>query len=325
MKDIIRSLVAAGLVLTAGGCSQDQISTKYNPAGDSADKAFFLQKGIMQEFPVSATGEQVLSVAIYRQNASGELAVTLQPTIPEDAASLFEIPTSVGFANGEYSATIPVKVKKVEDLVKGKTYELSIAIAGSEDATAPYKKFAKTTITAALALSWEPVFILSDPTKLLSDNLTDADFVKDASGKKIKQTATYTYQGVWEGEDDKVELEHVAGTNLFRMTKWGDGSNNVIFEIDPEEKITVGSEQYAVVHIMQQKVTKHDTYGDVFIADVPTVKEGATFETYPCYWNGKRDFHFEVSYFCAQGPFNDPDEHKAETLSLHDGSSSVTD
>lgn len=41
------------------------------------------------------------------------------------------------------------------------------------------------------------------------------------------------------------------------------------------------------------------------------------------YWDGERGFHFEFHYYCGQGSFNNPNEHIAETMTLHDGSASM--
>lgn len=82
MKNIIRTLLAASLALTAIGCDQDQIATKFDPSAEAANTAYFVQKAILQEFDASSTGDQTIEVAIYRQNAQGDFTVELTPTIP---------------------------------------------------------------------------------------------------------------------------------------------------------------------------------------------------------------------------------------------------
>lgn len=81
MKNIIRTLLAASLALTAIGCDQDQIATKFDPSAEAANTAYFVQKAILQEFDASSTGDQTIEVAIYRQNAQGDFTVELTPTI----------------------------------------------------------------------------------------------------------------------------------------------------------------------------------------------------------------------------------------------------
>lgn len=176
MKNIIRTLLAASLTLTAIGCDQDQIATKFDPSAEAANTAYFAQKAISQEFDATTTGDQV---AIYRQNAQGDFTVELTPTIPEDAAAFFDVPETAEFKNGQYSVMIPVTVHNVENLAKGATYSVKIAVANGgslEDSNLAIKsKYAETTVSTALALQWEPLYILSDPTKLLSTDLTEAD------------------------------------------------------------------------------------------------------------------------------------------------------
>ena len=67
MKNIIRTLLAASLALTAIGCDQDQIATKFDPSAEAANTAYFVQKAILQEFDASSTGDQTIEVAIYRK------------------------------------------------------------------------------------------------------------------------------------------------------------------------------------------------------------------------------------------------------------------
>lgn len=331
MKNIIRTLLAASLALTAIGCDQDQIATKFDPSAEAANTAFFVQNAISQEFDATATGDQTIEVAIYRQNAQGDFTVELTPTIPEDAAEIFDIPKTAEFKNGQYSVMIPVTVHNVENLAKGATYSVKIAVASGgslEDSNLAIKsKYAETTVSTALALQWEPLYILSDPTKLLSTNLTEADYVKGADGKPIAQTATYVYNGPWQGEDDSVVVERAAGTTVFRMTNWGDGNYNVIFTINPDQKITIEGKEYNVVTVSPQQVTEDATYGKIYVSDLPSCKiskfQGATYEDFPCYWDGERGFHFEFVYFNSQYLFNDPNAHIAETLTLHDGSASM--
>lgn len=162
----------------------------------------------------TATGDQTIEVAIYRQNAQGDFTVELTPTIPEDAAAFFDVPKTAEFKNGQYSVMIPVTVYNVENLAKGATYSVKIAVANGgslEDSNLAIKsKYAETTVSTALALQWEPLYILSDPTKLLSTDLTEADYVKGADGKPIAQTADYSYNGYWVGDDNSVVIERAA-------------------------------------------------------------------------------------------------------------------
>lgn len=250
MKNIIRTLLAASLALTAIGCDQDQIATKFDPSAEAANTAYFVQNAISQEFDATATGDQTIEVAIYRQNAQGDFTVELTPTIPEDAAAFFDVPKTAEFKNGQYSVMIPVTVYNVENLAKGATYSVKIAVANGgslEDSNLAIKsKYAETTVSTALALQWEPLYILSDPTKLLSTDLTEADYVKGADGKPIAQTADYSYNGYWVGDDNSVVIERAAGTTVFRMTNWGEGTYNVIFTINPDKKVTIEGKEYTM-------------------------------------------------------------------------------
>lgn len=296
------------------------------PLGEAANTAYFVQNAISQEFDATTTGDQTIEVAIYRQNAQGDFTVELTPTIPEDAAAFFDVPETAEFKNGQYSVMIPVTVHNVENLAKGATYSVKIAVANGgslEDSNLAIKsKYAETTVSTALALQWEPLYILSDPTKLLSTDLTEADYVKGADGKPIVQTADYSYNGYWIGDDNSTVIERAAGTTVFRMTNWGEGTYNVIFTINPDKKVTIEGKEYNVVTVSPQQVADNANYGAVYVSDLPSYA-GVSYNDYPCYWDGERGFYLELYYFCSLGGFNTPDDHIAEILTFHDGSASM--
>ena len=76
--------------------------------------------------------------------------------------------------------------------------------------------------------------------------------------------------------------------------------------------------------VSPQQVADNANYGaDLYVSDLPSYQNGLTYEAFPCYWDGERGFHFEFHYYCSQGSFNDPNEHIAETMTLHDGSASM--
>lgn len=107
------------------------------------------------------------------------------------------------------------------------------------------------------------------------------------------------------------------------MTNWGEGTYNVIFTINPDKKVTIEGKEYNVVTVSPQQVADNANYGAVYVSDLPSYQNGLTYEDFPCYWDGERGFHFEFHYYCGQGSFNNPNEHIAETMTLHDGSASM--
>ncbi len=334
MKKLNKILLFAGLVFAAVGCEKDQLGSTFTGEGEDALSAYFTQKTVSEEFEASATGDQTVLVDIYRQSAGDELKVGIDYEIADGGEEFYEVPESVTFPAGEYHTTVPVKVRGVENFAKGTNYSVTLYVgdyhefetvaAAQLEAKAerglPTKsrgadtraasigtKYSSVTLTTTLTLEWEPCYILSDPTKLLDANLTEADYVKGEDGKPMKQTAVYTYNFWWEGEDDEIVLERAKGTTVFRMTNWG-GGVNIIFTINPQDKSIVWTNQKT-----------GDDYSDgtpVMVSDVPSLL-GRPFADYPSTWDGKRGFSFSLVYTLEDGRWFG--ETCEETLELSSG------
>lgn len=227
MKKIIESLFALGMLFATVGCDQDQIVAKFDTSGEDAGTAYFVKNAVSENFEASATGTQTINLDLFRQDAAGELTVGLTAEMDEAAAKFFRIPESVTFADGDYRVIVPVSVLDVEKFDKGVTYAVSISVnnAGTENESSASigSKYASVTLSASLTLNWVPCYVLKDFSKLLSTDLTDADYVVGPDGKPMLQGGVYTYTFWWEGEDDTVMLERAEGTNVFRLTNWGGG------------------------------------------------------------------------------------------------------
>lgn len=96
--------------------------------------------------------------------------------------------------------------------------------------------------------------------------------MKGADGKPIAQTADYSYNGYWVGDDNSVVIERAAGTTVFRMTNWGEGTYNVIFTINPDKKVTIEGKEYNVVTVSPQQVADNANYGAVYVSDCRRIK-----------------------------------------------------
>lgn len=334
MKNIFKTLFAVGVLFAAIGCDKDQTVTKFNPGGEDAESAYFTQKTVSEEFATTVTGNQTLYVDLFRQNAQGELTVGLDQVVPEDAAEFYEIPEYVTFKDGEYKVAVPVTIHNVENYAKGVNYTAQIFVGDHHDFVStttqlvldkqgmPVKgaatravdiaeKYSSVTITTTLTLEWEPCYVLKDPSKLLSTDLTEADYVIGADGKPMLQGATYTYTGWWSGYDDEIMLERAKGTTVFRMTNWG-GGVNIIFTVKADKSVVITGQYIGA---------DHSSYGKVYVSDVPSYAAGASYEQYPCTWDGGRNFSFSLIYYVDAGNFGD----FVETLELHSGTVVVED
>lgn len=333
MKNIFKTLLAVGVLFAAIGCEKDQTVTKFNPGGEDAESAYFTQKTVSEEFSTTLTGNQTLYVDLFRQNAKGDLTVGLDQVVPDDAAEFYEIPEYVTFKDGEYKVAVPVTVHNVENYAKGVNYTAQIYVGDHHEfvstttqlsvdkqgkpikgvatrATDIAEKYTSVTITTTLTLEWEPCYVLKDPGKLLSTDLTEDDYVVGPDGKPMLQGATYTYEGWWSGYDDEIMLERAKGTTVFRMTNWG-GGVNIIFTVKADKSVVITGQYIGA---------DHSSYGKVYVSDVPSYA-GASYEQYPCTWDGSRGFSFSLIYYVDAGNFGDC----VETLELHSGVAVVED
>lgn len=333
MKKINRILLFAGVLFAAVGCDKDQLNTTFSSEGEDAQSAYFAQKTVSESFDASTTGEQIINVDIYRQSAGDEISVGLDYKIAEGGEDLFSVPESVTFAAGEYHAVVPVTVLGVENFAKGVNYSLTLYVGDHHDfvdhevsealdyhkqglpvknqlktrAVSIASKYSSVTVTTTLVLNWQPAYILKDPTKLLSTDLTDADYVVGPDGKPMKQTGTYTYVFWWSGDDKGLTLERAEGTSVFRICDWG-GGINLIFTVNPNKKVTVDGQEYYACSISEQYIgSDHSSYGEVYVADMLNYfGDDSAFEAYPCYWDGERTFIFNLMYYVGAGRFGYP-------------------
>ena len=311
MKKIIESLFALGMLFATVGCDQDQIVAKFDTSGEDAGTAYFVKNAVSENFEASATGTQTINLDLFRQDAAGELTVGLTAEMDEAAAKFFRIPESVTFADGDYRVIVPVSVLDVEKFDKGVTYAVSISVnnAGTENESSASigSKYASVTLSASLTLNWVPCYVLKDFSKLLSTDLTDADYVVGPDGKPMLQGGVYTYTFWWEGEDDTVMLERAEGTNVFRLTNWG-GGVNILFTINADKTISLTSKYVG------------EDYSDgtkVLVSDLPSTGVG----TDVCTWDGDRTFTFPLVYLLEDGRWFG--ETCVETFVLNDGSASL--
>lgn len=327
MKKILKSLFAAGLMLAAVGCDQDQIAAQFNPAGEDASTAWFAQSAVSYDFPTTATGEQTINVDIYRQSAEGDLNAGLWYEMSEGADEFLSVPESIFFKDGEYKATLPVMVSNVENFLKGTTYSVTIGVGDYHEfkdvelAKAPFDPkqmgrtvdsdtFSTITVSTALELIWEPMYILKDPSKLLDDSasFTEADYVLGEDGKPMLQTASMTiaiFNPPYNLHTDIV-MERAAGTTVFRLVEpyaAVDGFANFIFTVDTAEDhmLTIdGNKYYRCVVTGQNTEIAYDETNDVWLTDLNTFG-GYSYDDYPCYWDGKRDFYFDFLWYITSG------------------------
>ncbi len=317
MKKLNKILLFAGLVFAAVGCDKDQLTATFTGEGEDAQTAYFAQKSVSESFETTAEGDQTVYVKLLRQSAAGDLTVGLEVTMDEATAEFYEIPTSASFKAGEYGVSIPVSIHSVEDYAPGVTYSAKIDVVNPdheavEGTVSIASKYASVTVSTTIALTWVPVYALKDPSKLLSNSLTEADYVLGPDGAPLKQTGTYYYHGVMNqvglSVDSGLTLERAEGTTIFRINHWANDVN-LMFTVNPDEKITIEGNEYLTCSITEQTTAVSTGSEDVLFSDaVYYTGNPAALGAYPCVWDGNREFIFTLIYYDSESPWSlDPE------------------
>lgn len=106
---------------------------------------------------------------------------------------------------------------------------------------------------------------------------------------------TYTYTQFWEGEDPDLVISKSSAGNTYRISHWG-YDVNFEFTWDPETNQCTVAEQFTGY--------THDSYGDVFVSDIPTYDEESTYEQFPCFYDpATKTFTFTLIYYVSAGYF----------------------
>ncbi len=320
MKKLNKILLLAGLVSAAVGCDKDQLGATFTGEGEDAQTAYFAQKSVSENFETTAEGDQTVYVELLRQNAAGDLTVGLDVTMNEATAAFYEIPASVSFKAGEYGVSIPVSIHNVENYTPGVTYAAKIEVVNPdheavEGSVSIAAKYASVTVSTSKVLNWVPVYKLKDPTKLLSNSLTEADYVVGPDGAPLKQTGTYYYFGILTAvgltTDPGLTLERAEGTTIFRINHWANDVN-LMFTVNPDEKITVEGEEYMTCSITEQTTAVSSGSEDILFSDaIYYTGNPAALSAYPCYWDGNREFVFTPVYYDSEGAWNPATEYFA--------------
>lgn len=106
---------------------------------------------------------------------------------------------------------------------------------------------------------------------------------------------TYTYTQFWEGDDEDLVISKSSADNTYRIANWGYGVN-FEFTWDPATNKCVVPEQWTGY--------THDSYGDVFVSDLPSYTDEVTYDDFPCYYDPEtQTFTFNLIYYVSAGYF----------------------
>ena len=301
----ILGLVALTLGSLLVSCSDD---IKYDPAVNPEGAQVYFSNTAPTVFDADAnTNKLVIDVLRVNTEEALTLNVIGSTQNPEDA-SLFEFPSTVKFAAGADKASYTVSFNRSQ-MVDGQGYQINVNILDLEgNITTPYGSSA-LSITVNAALEWIDQYVLNDPSKFLDDNLTEADYFLDENGNKVVQTVTYTYVQMWSGDDPNLVFKRAKGTNRFRVSNWG-GGTDFEFIVDKSQTVVVnGKNCYVVVVPDQFTGYTHSSYGDVYVVDSATYT-GQGYNSWPSYFDAENgQFVPNVTFYVSAGYFGMGEEY----------------
>ena len=133
------------------GCSEDDLVTPTpSPAAPEGTQGVYFPatKSVFEFMPVDPT-EVTLKIARAKSEGAVEVPITVE--VNED--NVFNIPSSVSFADGETEATFKVTFPSAEE---GKKYNLKLTVEGDQYVN-PYVEGVAYLETSVMRVKWEPL------------------------------------------------------------------------------------------------------------------------------------------------------------------------
>lgn len=211
-KKYLWTLVCAALAAGMSACSDSDDYTPAQPVPDDCQVVYFDASNATEyEIAPEETEGSVLTVTLSRLYATQEATVPLK-VIADD---VFSVPSSVTFAAGSTTATLPVTLSAATE----GTYDLEISIEDEHYAN-PY--------------------IEVEGSPLYSITLTVVKW-------NLLGTGTFYYNGMWSGADSSQKLYQKDGTNIYKLPDWG-GGIDLMFTMDSNGVITVAQQYIGADH-----------------------------------------------------------------------------
>jgi len=284
-------LIIALFALVA--CTKGQ-GTLYQEKSDDGKEIHFLQKAVTKEFTKGLT-EGTILVDIARPGKTGTYAVWLN--LIGDDKEHFTVPAKVEIKDGEYSTPVAIKVD-LASLVVGADYKSTLYIYDREaalgtDAVWDAQFADKIDIKVSFALEWE-------------------EFNRvNAAGETVRQTATYHYNAFYSGNDGGLTVDKAVGANIYRVNDWASGVS-FRFILNEDNTCVVPAQSIGYFN------SNYNEYVQVSDMAVYTGNANA-YASYPCTYDGKSKFTFNLIYFVTGGYFA-----KGEETLTFDGEEDTT-
>jgi len=259
------------------GCTKGE-GTLYKEKSDDGKEIHFVQKSVTKEFTQGLT-EGTILVDIARPGKTGTYAVWLN--LIGDDKEHFTAPTKVEIKDGEYNTPVAIKVD-LASLMVGAEYKSTLYIYDREaplgaDATWDTQFADKMDIKVSFALEWE-------------------EFNRvNAAGETVRQTATFHYNAFYKGNDGGLKVDKAKGANIYRINDWASGVT-FRFILNEDNTCVVPAQSIGYFN------SNYNEYVQVSDMAVYTGNKNA-YASYPCTYDGKGKFTFNLIYFVTGGYF----------------------
>lgn len=215
----ISILLALSVTMLFSACEQDNMGEIYTPTTQGASFGATSQSASL---PSEYTTETV-SVEVLRSETNGEASIGLSASVVDDDDEAlpmtgFQIPASVDFADGEFTATVNITVDN--SITPGMNYNIILTLDETQtiaDANAMTQKvvtvFRDYTFTSIGIGTWSSLFFSLDPAGTIPQ-------VFPVEVQKADQANIYKVVGVYEeGYDIRLQIADEADAQgRYRVT-----------------------------------------------------------------------------------------------------------
>lgn len=300
-KILFSALCLATAAISFSSCSSDDDYTA-TKMPTTAQAYFSNEKSY--DFLLAENQNQV-TVEVMRVKTEGPITVNLEVS-DTTSTKIFNVPTSVTFADGENTAIVPITFD-FNNLVADNSYALDLKLASETSAYG--NEATKVVVKYAPWSGWQP-YGWQWPSGMKDFAQWEAAYSNFAAGGYSNyglivkgELPTYTYTQYMSGTYTQPVFyrESMLNPSLAQIMlyDWFYGVNLVIDWDKTNNILSVGQ---------QWTGYNHSTYGQVFTGDSYTYWHGirgdadVTHADFPCYWDKEKGrFVLDMAYFVSAG------------------------
>lgn len=302
-KILFSALCLATAAISFSSCSSDDDYTA-TKMPTTAQAYFSNEKSY--DFLLAENQNQV-TVEVMRVKTEGPITVNLEVS-DTTSTKIFNVPTSVTFADGENTAIVPITFD-FNNLVADNSYALDLKLASETSAYG--NEATKVVVKYAPWSGWQP-YGWQWPSGMKDFAQWEAAYSNFAAGGYSNyglivkgELPTYTYTQYMSGTYTQPVFyrESMLNPSLAQLMlyDWFYGVHLVIDWDKTNNILSVGQ---------QWTGYNHSTYGQVFTGDSYTYwhdlrgDADVTHADFPCYWNKEKgQFVLDMAYFVSAGYF----------------------